>query len=75
MSYNTIKVDNNMSNIDNLSKEIQKVEARSKDDDFYQEIEYLAYFDGESLISNLGGFIGIFLGYSMMQFPELVGMY
>ena len=44
-------------------------------DDYFQEIEYLVSFDGESLISNLGGFIGIFLGYSMMQFPELVGMY
>ena len=42
-------------------------------DDYYQEIEYLAYFDGESLISNLGGFIGIFLGYSLMQVPELLG--
>ena len=44
-------------------------------DDYYQEIEYLAYFDGESLLSNLGGFIGIFLGYSLMQVPELLGKY
>ena len=42
-------------------------------DDYYEEIEYLKYFGTESLISNLGGFIGIFLGYSLMQLPELLG--
>ena len=25
-------------------------------------------------VSNVGGFIGIFVGYSMMQIPELFGM-
>ena len=44
-------------------------------DDYYQEIEYLTSFGIESLISNLGGFTGIFLGYSLMQFPELLGRY
>ena len=44
-------------------------------DDYYQEIEYLVDFDNESLISDLGGFIGIFLGYSLMQVPELLGKF
>ena len=44
-------------------------------DDYYQEIVYLKSFGKESLISNLGGFIGIFLGYSLMQVPELLGRY
>ena len=42
---------------------------------YYEEIEYSQAFNPESLISNLGGFIGIFLGYSLMQLPELLGRY
>ena len=42
-------------------------------DQYYQELEYLPDFDLETFISNIGGFVGIFLGYSMMQFPELLG--
>ena len=40
---------------------------------YYQELEYLPDFDLETLISNVGGFVGIFLGYSLMQLPELLG--
>ena len=40
---------------------------------YYQELEYLPDFDAETFISNIGGFVGIFLGYSLMQFPELIG--
>ena len=40
---------------------------------YYQELKYLPDFDLETFISNIGGFVGIFLGYSMMQFPELIG--
>ena len=40
---------------------------------YYQELEYMPDFDLETFISNIGGFVGIFLGYSMMQFPELLG--
>ena len=40
---------------------------------YYEEIQYLKAFDVEGFISNLGGFVGIFLGYSMMQLPELLG--
>ena len=42
---------------------------------YYEEIEYSKDFGSESFISNLGGFIGIFLGYSMMQLPELLGIF
>ena len=42
-------------------------------DKYYEEIQYLKEFDVEGLISNLGGFVGIFLGYSFMQLPELLG--
>ena len=41
---------------------------------YYQELEYLPDFDAETFISNIGGFVGIFLGYSMMQFPELLSI-
>ena len=44
-------------------------------DKYYEEIEYSVAFNKESLISNLGGFIGIFLGYSLLQVPELIGMF
>ena len=39
---------------------------------YYEEITQTEEFGFEQFISNLGGFIGIFLGYSMMQFPELL---
>ena len=38
----------------------------------YEEIEYRKAIEGLSWISNVGGFVGIFLGYSMMQFPEFL---
>ena len=61
----------------------QDVEGTQKSDEiqikfyyheqYYQELEYLPDFDLETFISNIGGFVGIFLGYSLMQFPELIG--
>ena len=42
-------------------------------DKYYEEILYSKAFDVEGFISNLGGFVGIFLGYSMMQLPDLIG--
>ena len=38
----------------------------------YQETENVQDFSFESFFSSLGGFIGIFLGYSMLQIPELI---
>ena len=39
---------------------------------YYQEIENVREFGFESFWSAVGGFVGIFLGYSMMQFPALL---
>ena len=41
-------------------------------DRYYQEIEYVRDFGFESFWSSVGGFVGIFLGYSMRQLPGLV---
>ena len=43
-------------------------------DQYYEEIKEIRDFNFEDFISNLGGFIGIFLGYSMMQVPQLLGI-
>ena len=40
-------------------------------DKYYEEIIYAKDFGPESFLSNVGGFVGIFLGYSMMQIPVL----
>ena len=42
---------------------------------YYEEIMQVKAFGFEDFISGLGGFIGIFLGYSMMQIPELLGIF
>ena len=38
----------------------------------YEEITNSQSFDLESFVSGVGGFIGIFLGYSILQIPELL---
>lgn len=38
----------------------------------YEEIRYYKMMEFESWLSNVGGFIGIFLGYSLMQIPEFL---
>ena len=38
----------------------------------YEEIQNTQSFDLESFVSGIGGFIGIFLGYSILQIPELL---
>ena len=40
--------------------------------DKYQEIQNVRDFNLETLWSSIGGFIGIFLGYSLLQLPELL---
>ena len=42
-------------------------------DRYYEEIIEIKDFGLDDFISGLGGFIGIFLGYSMMQIPRLFG--
>ena len=41
-------------------------------DQTYQEIANIQDFSFETFWSSLGGFIGIFLGYSVLQIPELL---
>ena len=41
----------------------------------YEEITEIKGFGFEDFISGLGGFIGIFLGCSMMQIPQLLGIF
>ena len=41
-------------------------------DETYQEIVNLMDFSFESLWSNAGGFIGMMLGYSVLQIPEAI---
>ena len=43
-------------------------------DSVYEEIQNTKSFDLESFVSGVGGFIGIFLGYSILQLPELLGL-
>ena len=40
--------------------------------EMYEEIRYYKAMEFENWLSNVGGFVGIFLGYSVMQIPELI---
>ena len=42
--------------------------------DDFQEIVNVKDFDVDTLWSSIGGFIGIFLGYSLLQIPEILGL-
>ena len=39
----------------------------------YQEVQHIQGFDIGSLIGNVGGYIGMFLGVALWQLPELLG--
>ena len=55
-----------------LKEKVKIVEFVYKEK-YYEEIQYVRDFGLESFWSGIGGFVGIFLGYSMMQFPDLIG--
>ena len=38
----------------------------------FKVIQSVRAFDGESLIGNLGGYLGLFLGFSIWQAPEVM---
>ena len=38
----------------------------------YEEVTNTKSFDFASLVSGVGGFIGIFLGYSILQIPDVL---
>ena len=39
----------------------------------YQEIQNVREFSFETFFAGIGGFVGIFLGYSILQIPDLLG--
>ena len=62
VTYNWLSdTDNKLSNISFTYKE-----------KYYEEILYDRAFNPESFLSNVGGFVGMFLGYSLMQLPEML---
>ena len=63
--------------IDSLNKEPSPIPKDVSldfvyDEKAYEEIRYNKMMGFESWISNVGGFVGIFLGYSMLQIPEII---
>ena len=42
-------------------------------DQYYAELVYSKAFGFEQLWSGVGGFAGLFIGFSLMQSPELIG--
>ena len=38
----------------------------------YRQITHVQEYDVESLVGNIGGYIGLFLGYSLLHFPRFV---
>ena len=38
----------------------------------YRQITHVQEYDIESLVGNIGGYIGLFLGYSLLHFPRFV---
>ena len=43
--------------------------------EMYQEIDNVRDFGAESCWSGIGGFVGIFLGYSLLQIPKMMVIY
>ena len=44
-------------------------------DKYYEEINYAQEFGIENFFSGVGGFVGIFLGYSLLQIPDMLGKF
>ena len=38
----------------------------------YRQITHVQEYDVESMMGNIGGYIGLFLGYSLLQFPDFL---
>ena len=38
----------------------------------YRQITHVQEYDVESMMGNIGGYIGLFLGYSLLQFPQFL---
>ena len=44
-------------------------------DQYYKQITQVRAYDMELLIGNIGGYIGLFLGYAILQFPDFVSKF
>ena len=42
--------------------------------EYYMEIEHVRQYNFESLIGNAGGYLGLFLGYALLQLPEFIAI-
>ena len=64
---------NKNTNFDDLFNAVKdhRITFTYKEDE-YQEIENIRAFGIEALWSGIGGFVGIFLGYSTMQLPDFI---
>ena len=86
--FNSVTIGKNVIAITVNKKRINRISRRYNDwnlckdcttfeivylDKYYGEIKEIQDFGFEDFISSLGGFIGIFLGYSMFQIPQLLG--
>ena len=79
-SFNGISDGRSCTNMDTLIINSKKVRQDDKhitikvpySGNTYQETENVQDFTFETFFSSLGGFIGIFLGYSILQIPELL---
>ena len=41
-------------------------------DSTFKQIEQIAAFNFESLVGNVGGYLGLFLGYALLNVPKLI---
>ena len=69
--FNSIVWNSNNSRKSDLNSALIEISYLEK---YYEEIKQVEDFGGQDFVSNVGGFIGIFVGYSMMQIPEVLGM-
>ena len=87
--FNSVTIAKNVTAVTVNKKSINRISGRYNDwylckdctsleivylDKYYAEIKEIQDFGFEDFISSLGGFIGIFLGYSMFQIPQLLGI-
>merc|ERR1712218_25993 len=42
------------------------------EDSIFKEIEYIEDYDFEAFVGNIGGYIGLFLGYALLQIPGIL---
>ena len=69
--FNSIVWSSNSSRKLDVNSALIKISYLEK---YYEEIRQVEDFGALDFVSNVGGFIGLFLGYSILQIPELLGM-